>query len=176
MNEDNWRRRRTVVSSISSFWATNNFVRLAQHRAAEEIGVDPGLPSPAIGAKLFSIMDSLPQTDVELGSIVTLGVNTNGVRDPILYQQHIRPKVYIPIHETDATPISSSLRYKKAYLQAVVAANVPVRPESRWMVDPDDFVRPMVYDPDDDRWQKSDDNDSGMNSNNNQARIRQFCQ
>ena len=82
----------------------------------EGAGSDPGLPSPAIGAKLFAIMDSLPQTDVELGSIVTLGVNTNGVRDPILYQQHIRPLVYIPIHETDATPISSSLRYKKAYL------------------------------------------------------------
>jgi hypothetical protein len=43
------------------------------------------------------------------------------------------------------------------------------------MVDPDDFARPMVYDPDDDRWQKSGDNDSGRNSNNNQARIRQFC-
>jgi hypothetical protein len=110
-------------------------------------------------------MDSLPQTDVELGSIVSLGVGTNGVRDPILYQQHIRPQVYIPIHQTDATPISSSLRYKNAYLQAVVAANVPVRPESRWMVDPDDFVRPMVFDPKDDRWKKS----------GNQQRINQFC-
>ena len=131
----------------------------------EGTGSDPGLPSPAVGAKLFAIMDSLPQTDVELGSIVSLGVSTNGVRDPILYQQHIRPQVYIPIHETDATPISSSLRYKNAYLQAVVAANVPVRPETRWMVDPDDFVRPMVYDPKDDRWRKSD----------NQHRINQFC-
>ena len=36
----------------------------------EGSGSDPGLPSPAIGAKLFAIMDSLPQTDVELGSIV----------------------------------------------------------------------------------------------------------
>jgi len=131
----------------------------------EGVGSDPGLPSPAVGAKLFAIMDSLPQTDVELGSIVSLGVGTNGVRDPILYQQHIRPQVYIPIHQTDATPISSSLRFKNAYLQAVVAANVPVRPESRWMVDPDDFVRPMVYDPKDDRWKKSD----------NQQRINKFC-
>src|SRR5262245_22652293 len=53
----------------------------------EGVGSDPGLPSPAVGAKLFAIMDSLPQTDVELGSIVSLGVGTNGVRDPILYQQ-----------------------------------------------------------------------------------------
>jgi hypothetical protein len=135
----------------------------------EGAGSDPGLPSPAVGARLFAIMDSLPQTDVELGSIVSLGVGTNGVRDPILYQQHIRPQVYIPIHETDATPISSSLRYKNAYLQAVVAANVPIRPEIRWMVDPDDFVRPMVYDPKDDRWKKS------SNQSNNQQRINQFC-
>jgi hypothetical protein len=131
----------------------------------EGAGSDPGLPSPAIGAKLFSIMDSLPQTDVELGSIVSLGVGTNGVRDPILYQQHIRPLVYIPIHETDATPIGSSLRFKNAYLKAVVAANVAVQPEIRWMVDPDDFVRPMVYDPKDDRWKKS----------NNQQTINKFC-
>jgi hypothetical protein len=142
----------------------------------EGAGSDPGLPSPTVGAKLFAIMDSLPQTDVELGSIVSLGVGTNGVRDPILYQQHIRPQVYIPIHETDATPISSSLRYKNAYLQVVVAANVAVRPESRWMVDPDDFVRPMVYDPDDDRWRKSDDDDHGHGGkSDNQGRIRQFC-
>ena len=131
----------------------------------EGAGSDPGLPSPAVGAKLFSIMDALPQTDVELGSIVSLGVTTNGVRDPILYQQHIRPQVYIPIHETDATPISSSLRFKIAYQKAVVAANVPVRPEARWIVDPDDFVRPMVFDPQDDRWSKDND----------QQRIRQFC-
>ena len=37
----------------------------------EGVGADPGLPSPAVGAKLFAIMDSLPQTDVELGSIVS---------------------------------------------------------------------------------------------------------
>lgn len=141
----------------------------------EGAGSDPGLPSPAIGAKLFTIMDSLPQTDVELGSIVSLGVGTNGVRDPILYQQHIQPQVYIPIHETDATPISSSLRYKIAYQTAVLAANVPVRPEARWMVDPDDFVRPMVYDPKDDRWEKDGDHGHGHGHSNNQQRINQFC-
>ena len=131
----------------------------------EGIGADPGLPSPAVGAHLFAIMDSLPPTDIEIGSIVSLGVGTNGVRDPILYQQHIRPQVYIPIHQTDATPISSSLRFKIAYQQAVVAANVAVRPEARWLVDPDDFVRPMVYDPSDERWEKHGED----------KLIRQFC-
>jgi hypothetical protein len=43
--------------------------------------------------------------------------------------------------------------------------NVTYRPEIRRMVDPDDFVRPMVYDPDDDRWENHD----------KERRIKQLC-
>src|SRR5215831_16759943 len=82
-------------------------------------------------------MDSLPETDIEFGSIVSVGFPTNGVRDPILYQQHIKPQIYVPIPMTDAAPISSSLRFKIAYRKAVVAADAPVRPEIRWQVDPE---------------------------------------
>jgi len=131
----------------------------------EGVGSDPGLPSPAVGAHLFAIMEALPETDIEFGSIVSLGFPTNGVRDPILYQQHIKPQIYVPIHMTDATPISSSLRFKIAYQKAVVTANVPVRPEIRWMVDPDDFLKPLAYDPDDERWANPD----------KKRRLRQFC-
>jgi hypothetical protein len=131
----------------------------------EGAGSDPGLPSPAVGAHLFAIMESLPATDVEFGSIVSLGQATNGVRDPILYQQHIAPKVYVPIHETDATPLGSSLRFKIAYEKAILTSNAPVRPEARWMVDPDDFLKPMVYDPRDDRWKKHQD----------ERIVNQFC-
>jgi hypothetical protein len=131
----------------------------------EGVGSDPGLPSPAVGAHLFAIMESLPETDIEFGSIVSLGFPTNGVRDPILYQQHIKPQIYVPVHMTDATPISSSLRFKIAYQKALVAADVPIRPEIRWMVDPNDFLRPMAYDPDDERWFNPD----------KEQRVRQFC-
>ena len=112
-----------------------------------------------------AIMDSLPETDIEFGSIVSVGFPTNGVRDPILYQQHIKPQIYVPIPMTDAAPISSSLRFKIAYRKAVVAADAPVRPEIRWQVDPDDFLRPMAYDPDDERWANPD----------KEQRLRQFC-
>ena len=30
-------------------------------------------------------------------------------------------------------------------------------PELRWMVDPIDYFRPLVYDPDDERWAKGTD-------------------
>jgi hypothetical protein len=38
------------------------------------------------------------------------------------------------------------------WTEAVVAADVAVRSELRWLVDPDDYLRPMSYDPDDPRW------------------------
>jgi len=128
----------------------------------EGVGSDPGLPSPAVGAHLFQIMDNLPETDVEFGSTVSIGFRTNGVRDPILYQQHIRPQIYVPLHMTDVAVVSSSLEFKKAYLETMANSlptqveGVNFQPEIRWMVDPNDYLRPMVFDPKDDRWQNHD--------------------
>ena len=130
----------------------------------EGVGTDPGLPSPAVGAHLFQIMDALPETDVEFGSIVSIGYGTNGVRDPILYQQHVRPQIYVPLHMTDVALVSSSLEFKKAYIQTIANAlstgveGVNYEPEIRWMVDPNDYLRPMVFDPTDARWGNSDKN------------------
>lgn len=145
----------------------------------EGFGTDPGLTSPAqgspfnagvsptgnplVGAHLFQIMDSLPPTDVEFGSVTSLGLVTNGVRDPLLYIQHIRPQIYIPLHMTDVQPVSSSLQNKRSLLltEQVVAGGseipdggVVYMPELRWMVDPNDIARPIVFDPDDARWAK----------------------
>jgi hypothetical protein len=155
----------------------------------EGAGTDPGLTSavpgspfnagvsptgnPLVGANLFKIMDSLPPTDVEFGSVTTLGLATNAVRDPFLYTQHVRPKVYIPGHMTDVQIVSSSLQSKKAFLLTQEAAagsseipgGVVYKPELRWLVDPNDLARPLVYDPDDARWSDSE----------KEARIRKFC-
>jgi hypothetical protein len=30
------------------------------------------------------------------------------------------------------------------------------RPEARWVVDPNEYLKPQVYDPEDDRWKKPD--------------------
>src|SRR5438067_3043022 len=56
---------------------------------------------PAVGQLLTKVMKSLTPTDVELGSMVSLGYPVNGMRDVILYQQALLPKVYIPIHQTN---------------------------------------------------------------------------
>ncbi len=131
----------------------------------EGAGSDPGLPSPAVGAHLFSIMEALPRTSIELGSIVSLGFATNGVRDAIQYQQHLRPLIYVPLHMTDVAVPSSSLEFKKSYLETLDTAHIAYRPEIRWMVDPNDFARPMAYDPQDPRWA----------SPGNARRVEEFC-
>jgi hypothetical protein len=155
----------------------------------EGFGTDPGLTSTdldspfnngvsprgnsLVGAHLFAIMDSLPPTDIEFGSVTTLGLATNAIRDPFLYTQHVRPQIYVPGHMTDVQLVSSSLQSKKAFLltqQAAAVSGSPeipggavYYPELRWEVDPNDFARPMVFDPDDARWSKDN------------SRFKKFC-
>ncbi|HEX4584973.1 MAG TPA: hypothetical protein VH183_09100 [Burkholderiaceae bacterium] len=155
----------------------------------EGFGADPGLTSaaagspyngavspagnPLVGAHLFAIMDSLPPTDIEFGSVTTLGLATNAVRDPFLYTQHVRPQIYVPGHMTDVQLVSSSLQSRKAFILTQEAADgsseVPggtvYKPELRWLVDPNDLTKPMVFDPDDPRWSNPE----------KEQRIGKFC-
>jgi hypothetical protein len=91
--------------------------------------------------------------------MVSLGFPTNGMRDVVFYNEAIQPKVYIPIHQTNAALPTSSLEFKVSYLKQINQMVPPLapelRPEARWMVDPDDYVKPLVYDPKDPRWTKS---------------------
>lgn len=116
---------------------------------------------PVVGQHLIDIMRSLPPTDVELGSMVSIGFPTNGMRDPIFYNEALLPKVYIPIHQAVADLPTSSLEFKISYLQQINQMVPPfpkeLQPEARWMVDPDDYVKPLVYDPEDARWSKRND-------------------
>jgi hypothetical protein len=128
----------------------------------EGVGVDPGLTtniagnaqSQAIGAALFKIMDNLPPTDVELGSVATLGLANNGLRDAIMYNQHLLPKVFIPLHMTDVDVASSSPEFKIGWTQYAAALGFPPsqQPELHWLVDPIDFFKPQVFAPADARW------------------------
>ncbi len=126
-------------------------------------GVGPDIPTlpagsgnygPAVGAHLFSIMDALPRTDVELGAIATLGYTTNGVRDAVMYNQHLRSKLYIPIHQDVVAVPSSSPEWRVGWLAQQDAMGVPAsqRPITRWQTDPLDYTRPLVFTPGDPLW------------------------
>ncbi len=118
---------------------------------------DDMFPTEHISANVRRAISSLSQTDLEFGSFVSLGYRTTGMRDPIENSALLKPKVWVPIHQTNAALPSSSLWFKVAYQQQL--AQIPnltadQKPEYRWMVDPDDYLKPMVYDPEDVRWAK----------------------
>jgi flagellar motor switch/type III secretory pathway protein FliN len=115
-----------------------------------------GCFSPEVGQRLAQVMRELGPTDLQIGSVVSLGYNINGERDIVTYNQAIAPKVFIPNHVTAVAVESSSLEWKIGYLRVQDAMGVPLdqRPELMWLVDPNDYLRPLVFDPRDDRWRK----------------------
>ena len=120
-----------------------------------------GCFGPAVGQRLAQMMESLRPTDVEIGSVVSLGSGINGERDIVTYNRHVAPKVFIPNHVTVLAVESSSLEWKVGYLKQQIAMGIPdsERPELMWLVDPNDYLRPLVFDPKDDRWRKPGDGD-----------------
>jgi hypothetical protein len=130
-------------------------------------GTNPPVPSQpgqdakgcfgaAVGQQLESRMHALGPTDVEIGSVVSLGYGINGERDIVDYNTHVAPKVFIPNHVTAVAAESSSLEWKVGYLMQQNAMSIPSgsRPELLWLVDPNDYLRPLVFDPSDARWEK----------------------
>jgi hypothetical protein len=116
-----------------------------------------GCFGPAVGQNLAQIMESLRPTDVEIGSVVSLGFGINGERDIVDYNTHVAPKVFIPNHVTAVAVESSSLEWKVGYQKVQEAMKIPQasRPELMWLVDPNDYLRPLVFDPKDARWRQS---------------------
>jgi hypothetical protein len=119
---------------------------------------DDLFPAEHISQNVKNRIASLSETDIEFGSFVSLGFATSGMRDPIQNSATLEPKIYVPIHQTNAALPTSSLYFKVAYmaqLEQMIPALTPAqRPEPRWMVDPDDYLKPQVYDPKDARWAK----------------------
>ena len=139
--------------------------------AKEGIGADPGLVTlaqynnpahrrpkaalaRAIGNGLYRLMDTLPATDVLLGSIVSLGAANNQQRDIIQVDQHLKPKVYIPGHLTDVAQPGSAIYHKISWRETALNMGWPQSewPEFRLLVDPNDFFVPQVWSPGDPRW------------------------
>jgi hypothetical protein len=116
-------------------------------------GCFPGVTvkGQTVGANLAAIMESLAPVDLEIGSVVSLGYNQNGERDIVSYLQHVKPRYFIPNHLTAVAAEGSSLEWKVGFYDALHAANVPETtwPTVRWLVDPNDYLRPLVFDPSD---------------------------
>ena len=112
-------------------------------------------------------MDTLPNVDVLLGSIVSLGAANNQARDIITVNQHLRPKVYVPGHITNVAQKGSGIYHMIAWRETALNMGFAQSdwPEFRLLLDPIDFANPQVFTPGDPRWFNPA----------KAARVSQFC-
>lgn len=146
----------------------NNFT-FAWHNSAGALKEGKGAGwdgTPTDGQRLVNVMRGLPYTDVHMGTASSANFNNNGLRDLIMYQDALQPKLYIPNHLTSGvlTRESASMAVYSGYLKQLELMKRP-RPEMRWMIDPVDYMVPIVFNINDPVWFKSD----------KAARIDQYC-
>lgn len=111
---------------------------------------------PEDGQRIIGLLEALGPTDLQLGTAATGNFDNNGLRDLIMYQAAIKPKIYIPNHITTGTRAreGSSLSVYAGYVNQMDLMGVPQedRPRLHWLVDPVDYVKPIVFDIDNPTW------------------------
>ena len=106
--------------------------------------------TPEDGQRIIDLLEALAPTDVQLGTAATGNFDNNGLRDLIMYQAAIQPKIYVPNHITTGTRAreGSSLSVYAGYVNQMDLMGVPAedRPRLHWLVDPVDYIKPIVFD------------------------------
>jgi len=105
---------------------------------------------------VFDVLRGLPPTDVQVGAIMGFNQITNGMRDPRMYIEAIRPKVFVPSHHDNwAPPVSTRAEYYRSIVEDELA-KIPAatRPELLFLTDPEDYMRPdaLTFDVTDPDW------------------------
>lgn len=111
---------------------------------------------PEDGQRIIDLLEALAPTDVQLGTAATGNFDNNGLRDLIMYQAAIQPKIYVPNHITTGTRAreGSSLSVYAGYVNQMDLMGVPAseRPRLHWLVDPVDYLKPIVFDVNQTAW------------------------
>jgi L-ascorbate metabolism protein UlaG (beta-lactamase superfamily) len=102
---------------------------------------------------LLEILQRLPATDVEVGSVLGFNDPTNGLRDIVDYVERLEPQVFYPVHHDFVAEYGASQRMK-GIMEREMAKRGELPTELRWLYDPGDYLRPglMTFDPRDPRW------------------------
>jgi hypothetical protein len=112
--------------------------------------------TPEDGQRIIGLLDALRPVDVQLGTAATGNFTNNGLRDLIMYQDAMEPGIFIPNHITTGSQAreGSSASVYAGYLKQLDLMQMPVeeRPQIRWLVDPMDYLKPIVFDVDNPAW------------------------
>lgn len=127
------------------------------------------------------------QTDLHLAPVSTGNWNNNGLRDTVMYQEALKPKIFIPGHHTTGTigQEGSAAPIYAFYLKQLENMEAPVGqwpgyprvewPDIRWLTDPMDYAKPIVFDPEARQWRDGDDDRNRSRDAEKDARVRQYC-
>lgn len=106
--------------------------------------------TPVDGERIIKMLEALPPTDLQMGTASSGNFDNNGLRDLIMYQQALKPRIYIPNHLTAGTYTreASSMSVYSGYIKQLQLMGIPRAqwPDIRWLVDPTDYMRPIVFD------------------------------
>lgn len=106
--------------------------------------------------ELLEVFNSLPKTDVQVGAIMGYNQYTNGLRDPRMYIEAIKPKVFIPSHHDNwAPPITTkAVNYFEPLTEELMRIPTENSPELQFIKDPEDYIQPekLTFDINDWKW------------------------
>jgi hypothetical protein len=98
-------------------------------------------------------------TSVEANAILGFDAPLNGWLDPALYVKELQPKVMIPLHHDLVFTYDTSRPFPAQFAAQEQAVGIPAaqRPRLDWITDPEDYLRPLVYDPRAPSWRTTGD-------------------
>jgi hypothetical protein len=93
-------------------------------------------------------------TSVEANAILGFDAPLNGWLDPALYVKELQPKVMVPLHHDLVFSYDTSRTFPAQFAAQEQAVGIPAaqRPRLDWITDPEDYLRPLAYDPDAPSW------------------------
>lgn len=106
--------------------------------------------------ELLEVFNTLPKTDVQVGAIMGYNQYTNGLREPKMYMEAIKPKGFIPSHHDNwAPPITTkAVNYFEPLTEELMRIPTENSPELRFIKDPEDYIQPekLTFDINDRKW------------------------
>lgn len=98
-------------------------------------------------------------TSVEANAILGFDAPLNGWLDPALYVKYLQPKAMIPLHHDLVFTYDTSRTFEQQFKtqEAQVGITAADQPRLDWITDPEDYLKPLVYDPSSKFWRTSGD-------------------
>jgi hypothetical protein len=101
--------------------------------------------------RLLNVLRKLPPTDVQTGASKGFGLAEQGLRDPVDYSEALRAKIYYSNHQDfyllEGGALDGRSRTLKPQLRAAFRSRPGLETEARWLQDPTDYLRPLVFNP-----------------------------